>query len=138
MPDAISGGGSTGSRGAICSLLMNESSSPDAVGSAIGWTVSLLSGSLAVAIAMIAVAGVGFLALQGRLDLRRAVAVILGCFIIFGASGIASGIADMLGPAGQDGSSGPPQPTPPPAVAAQSSPTSQPYDPYAGAALPQR
>ena len=41
---------------------------------------------------MIAVATVGFMMLTGRMNWRYGATVILGCFILFGASSIVAGI----------------------------------------------
>ena len=65
---------------------------PGAIGSAVGWVEGTLLGTVATTVAVIAVATVGFLMLTGRIDIRRATQVVLGCFILIGASTIASGI----------------------------------------------
>lgn len=62
------------------------------VAAAFGWIEDTLLGTVATAVAVIAVAWIGFLLLSGHLDVRRLAHVILGCFIVFGASTIASGI----------------------------------------------
>jgi type IV secretion system protein VirB2 len=64
------------------------------------WVQGTLLGNVATAVAVIAVAVVGFLMLTGRLEWRRGITVILGCFIIFGAAAIVAGIqaaAQMAG-----------------------------------------
>jgi hypothetical protein len=101
-----------------------------------------LLGTAATTVAIIAISSVGFLMLAGRIDVCRAAQVIFGCFIIFGASTIASGIIGAFNGAG----TGTPQVaavTPPPQPALTQLPAypksnSMPYDPYAGAALPPR
>ncbi|MCI4590391.1 TrbC/VirB2 family protein [Sphingobium sp. BYY-5] len=99
---------------------------------AIGWIETLLLGSTATIAATLAVAIVGFLLLEGRLDWRRGVRTLIGCFLIFGAPVIAAG---LLAPASRtavpreiaaETEIPPPPPRPP-----------EHYDPYAGAALPQ-
>lgn len=60
--------------------------------SALGWLEGTLLGNVATAVAVIAVAMVGFLMLTGRMNWRFGATVILGCFILFGASAIVSGI----------------------------------------------
>ena len=75
--------------------------------------------------------------LSGRIDMRRGVLVLLGCFVLFGAPVIAAGIRsalsidDALADADETYVSSPvtaaPLPLPSPAA---------PYDPYAGAAVP--
>ena len=61
------------------------------IGSAVGWLKDALLGSVATAVAVIAVASLGYLMLTGRIDVRRAVQVVFGCFILFGASSIRPG-----------------------------------------------
>jgi type IV secretion system protein VirB2 len=60
--------------------------------SAVSWLQSTLLGTLATVAAVIAVATVGFMMLTGRINWRHGVTVILGCFILFGASTIVAGI----------------------------------------------
>jgi type IV secretory pathway VirB2 component (pilin) len=106
---------------------------------AVQWLQGTLLGTVATAVAVIAVASVGVLLLSGRIDVRRGAQVIFGCFILFGASSIAAGITRA---AESDGTSPQIIPPPPPPVyaapAAKAQVKSVPYDPYAGAALPTR
>lgn len=99
------------------------------------WVQGAALGSTATAIAVLAVAAVGLLMLSGRLELRRGITVVLGCFILFGAAGIAAVLT---------GSEDAPQSQ---ILASDSSPLAQqmqnspapaaaPYDPYAGASVP--
>ena len=44
---------------------------------------------------LIAVAVVGFLMLTGRMDWRRGLTVVIGCFIVFGAVSIVAGIRSL-------------------------------------------
>jgi type IV secretion system protein VirB2 len=59
---------------------------------ALEWVQGTLLGNLATTAAVIAVAVVGFLMLTGRIEWRRGLTVIVGCFIIFGAAAIVAGI----------------------------------------------
>lgn len=59
---------------------------------ALDWVQGTLLGNLATTAAVIAVAAVGFLMLTGRIDWRRGLTVVVGCFIIFGAVAIVAGI----------------------------------------------
>jgi type IV secretory pathway VirB2 component (pilin) len=108
---------------------------PNVFTAAVSWLDQLVLGSVAQTIAVIAVASVGLLLLSGRIDVRRGVQVIVGCFLVFGASSIASGIMTAT-----EGTRSPPiaesslPPTPPAPVAV----AAVPYDPYAGAAMPTR
>jgi type IV secretion system protein VirB2 len=64
---------------------------------ATGWISSTLLGSTATTIAVIAVALVGFMMLTGRFHVRRSLSVLLGCFILFGATAIVSGLREFSG-----------------------------------------
>lgn len=74
-----------------------QSSFADPAGSgpilgAVNWLQGTLLGTVATVVAVIAVASVGFLMLTGRMNWRYGVTVILGCFILFGATSIVAGI----------------------------------------------
>jgi type IV secretory pathway VirB2 component (pilin) len=60
--------------------------------SALSWLQGTLLGNVATAVAVIAVAMVGFMMLTGRMNWRFGATVILGCFILFGAASIVAGI----------------------------------------------
>jgi type IV secretion system protein VirB2 len=60
--------------------------------SALGWLQGTLLGTVATVAAVIAIAVVGFMMLTGRINWRYGVTVIIGCFILFGASSIVAGI----------------------------------------------
>jgi type IV secretory pathway VirB2 component (pilin) len=59
---------------------------------ALGWVQGTLLGNVATAVAVIAVAMVGFMMLTGRINWRMGATVVLGCFILFGATTIVGGI----------------------------------------------
>jgi len=59
---------------------------------ALAWMQGTLLGNVATAVAVMAVAGVGFMMLTGRINWRFGATVIVGCFILFGAASIVSGI----------------------------------------------
>lgn len=59
---------------------------------AVQWLQGTLLGTVATVVAVIAVASVGFLMLTGRMNWRYGVTVIIGCFILFGATSIVAGI----------------------------------------------
>jgi type IV secretory pathway VirB2 component (pilin) len=59
---------------------------------ALGWLQGTLLGNVATAVAVIAVAMVGFMMLTGRMNWRFGATVIVGCFVLFGAGAIVSGI----------------------------------------------
>ncbi|MXO90969.1 TrbC/VirB2 family protein, partial [Pontixanthobacter aquaemixtae] len=58
---------------------------------ALGWMQSTLLGTVATTIAVMAVAAVGFMMLTGRMNWRFGATVIIGLFILFGASTIVAG-----------------------------------------------
>jgi type IV secretion system protein VirB2 len=60
--------------------------------SAVGWLQGTLLGTVATVVAVIAIATVGFMMLTGRINWRYGVTVVLGCFILFGATSIVAGI----------------------------------------------
>jgi type IV secretory pathway VirB2 component (pilin) len=102
------------------------------------WLQGTLLGTIATAVAIIAVAATGMMMLTGRIDWRRGVSVVLGCFIIFGAPGIAAGILGLVN--SREDSYLPPEPAPlpPEPVSPKPQPVAAPapYDPYAGASVP--
>ena len=59
---------------------------------ALGWLQNTMLGSVATAVAVMAVAAVGFMMLTGRMNWRFGATVIIGCFILFGAASIVAGI----------------------------------------------
>lgn len=111
-----------------------------AIVAAVQWLQNTLLGTVATTVAVISVATVGLMMLSGRVDLRRGAAVVLGCFILFGASTIAAGIRSVA-----TGGAAVPEPVyavdpwlpPPPPPAAPARPAG-PADPFAGAAVPTR
>lgn len=59
---------------------------------ALGWIQGTLLGNVATTAAVIAVAVVGLMMLTGRMNWRFGATVIVGCFVLFGATAIVSGI----------------------------------------------
>ena len=101
---------------------------------AAGWFQHILLGSIGTMTAGLAVAAIGFAMLSGRVDLRRGITVLIGCFVLFGAPYIAQG---LMGAAG-DTQLAVIRPPPPP-IYAKPLPTAplpqSGYDPYAGASV---
>lgn len=64
---------------------------------ALGWLQGTLLGNVATAVAVMAVAAVGFMMLTGRLNWRFGATVIIGVFILFGAGTIVAGIQSASG-----------------------------------------
>lgn len=96
------------------------------------WVGGLVFGPTVVTLCVLAVALLGFAMLTGRLPVRRAGLVVLGCFVLLGAPTIVAGLPIDFWMQAADG---------PPPVSANSilyeRPTLPPatYDPYAGASL---
>ena len=87
---------------------------------------------MATSFAVLAIAGVGFGLLTGRIEVRRAVQVVAGCCILFGAPVVVRELAEAVrgdGGAAPAAASDPPL-SPPPAPRQPPS-----VDPYAGAAV---
>jgi type IV secretion system protein VirB2 len=117
------------------STSLSDPTGSSAILRAVQWLEGTVLGTIATTVAVIAVATVGLLALNGRIDIRRALTVVLGCFILFGSSSIVAGLQNLVR---EDGA-------PPAQVAeAEVSPLATlpqgpaGYDPYAGAAVPPR
>lgn len=102
------------------------------------WIQGTLLGTLATVVAIIAIACVGLGMLSGRVNIQRGIVVVLGCFIVFGAPGIAAALftATQLSQSNaviqEEVVAAPPPPRPMPV------PNPTPYDPYAGASVPTR
>jgi type IV secretory pathway VirB2 component (pilin) len=99
---------------------------------AVDWISGILFGQLAISIAVIAIAWLGFSMLHGHINPRRALSVLVGCFLIFGARIIADGLrfpssGDVPTPIAVN--------APPPAqsIAPPQANQTNAFDPYAGA-----
>lgn len=111
---------------------------PDApaLPAAVLWVQGAMLGAVASSIAVVAIATLGFLMLSGRIDVRRGLRTVLGCFLLFGAPAVAAAFMMMAG-----SQSASPPISRPVAPISHPTPLSQPdaaYDPYAGAAVPSR
>lgn len=101
---------------------------------AAGWVQGTLLGSVAVAVATVAVAGAGFMMLAGRIDIRRGIAIVIGVFLLLGSPVIASALFGLAvgttasEPSFVESPAPPPPPLPPPPPVNA--------DPYAGASVP--
>ena len=81
----------------VASPVLAQSANLDPAGSgvilgAVNWVQGTLLGAVATSVAVIAVAGCGFMMLTGRMNWRYGGMVILGTFILFGAGAIVGGI----------------------------------------------
>ena len=112
----------------------NQTVQPASALAAMDWIEHVLLGPLGTSLAVIAVAWFGFEMLTGRLSPRRGGLLVLGCFVLFNASGLARALVDLA--RGSGSASGPiaaQQITVPLPPAPRKPP---PYDPYAGASVP--
>ena len=62
---------------------------------ALSWLQGTLLGNVATAVAVMAVAAVGFMMLTGRMNWRFGATVIIGVFILFGAASIVSSVQSV-------------------------------------------
>lgn len=100
------------------------------------WIEGTLTGSLATIIAVIAVAAVGVAMFEGRVDLRRGIAVIAGCFVLFGAPVISAGLLSLVARDDVVTMKLAPPLWAVPAPIPPRLPEKAGFDPYAGAAVP--
>jgi type IV secretory pathway VirB2 component (pilin) len=120
-----------------------DPSAPSSVSAAVSWIEATALGTVATSVAVIAVGVVGLMMLNGQLQVRRGVSVVLGCFILFGAPALAAGIRGIVSTVAPVVAIAPPPieaPPPIPVVLAPARPTLPPppppsYDPYAGASV---
>lgn len=84
----------------IPSAAMAQAADPQGSGpivAALGWLQGTLLGNVATAVAVMAVAAVGFMMLTGRMNWRFGATVVIGIFILFGAGTIVAGIQGAAG-----------------------------------------
>ncbi|MEC7796870.1 MAG: TrbC/VirB2 family protein [Pseudomonadota bacterium] len=98
------------------------------------WIADVLTGPVATSLAVISIAALGYLMLNGRLDLRRGLRIVLGCFILFGAPTIALGLRNAT-PALARERQQEPQMSTASALTLPSRMANSSADPYAGAAV---
>jgi len=79
-------------RAAFAQAVATDPQGSGPIVAALAWLQGTLMGNVATAIAVMAVAAVGLMMLTGRLNWRMGATVIVGCFVLFGASAIVSGI----------------------------------------------
>lgn len=120
---------------ASASLFLADPSGSSPLLTAARWIEVTLLGTVGTIVAVICVAWIGFLMLAGRIDLRRGIAVVIGCFVLFGAPVIVAGLGSMATTSGESSNS--PVPLSLPLVVPIHEVTPPPYDPYAGAAVPE-
>jgi type IV secretory pathway VirB2 component (pilin) len=105
---------------------------------AVEWANRTFTGAVGAAVAVLAVAAIGFMLLSGRVPVQRGISVMIGCFVLFSSATIATALVETLQSGREAGTDEPvlvsPAPAPPPPAA--SAPAQ--YDPYAGASVPTR
>ncbi|WP_256471486.1 TrbC/VirB2 family protein [Erythrobacter aurantius] len=74
-----------------------ETQAESGIGTSIDWVEALVLGEIATAMAIVAVATIGFMMLTGRVRMAGSFRVILGCFVLFGASSIAAALMGSVG-----------------------------------------
>jgi len=96
------------------------------------WLAQLLTGSLVIALCVVAVAFIGLMLMTGHLSWRQSLRVMLGCFVLLGAPAISLALQGAVNRAArQEPVSEPPSP---PTQTQSPLPPSN-YDPYAGASF---
>ena len=107
-----------------------DPASSSSIVAGVTWVRDTLLGTAATAIAVICVAGVGYQFLTGRVPARRAITVILGCFILFGASGIAVALGALASRGPMTDSAEQEAPLPPQVVPISMPPSRAAPDPF--------
>ncbi|MEO9131171.1 MAG: TrbC/VirB2 family protein [Sphingomonas sp.] len=75
--------------------MISGPASSSSVVAAVTWVEHALLGTAATVTAVICVAGLGYAFLAGRVPARRAITVLIGCFILFGAPTIVAGLSAL-------------------------------------------
>ncbi|GAA4779530.1 hypothetical protein GCM10023219_29280 [Stakelama sediminis] len=112
---------------------LSDPSRPSPLLAAMAWVEGTVLGTVATTVAILCVAMVGLLMLGGRLDIRRGLTVVLGCFVLFGASTIVSGFRGAIGSVQRTSIPSSHVTSELPAPIPSASPPA--YDPYAGASV---
>lgn len=115
------------------SMSLADPAGSGALVGAVQWIEGTLLGSVALVVATLAVTGVGFLMLTGRIDIRSGITVIVGTFLLLGSPVLATSLQSLVAGSGID-QPPPPEVPPPPPMPAPPPPAN--YDPYAGASVP--
>ncbi|HEX8527862.1 TrbC/VirB2 family protein [Allosphingosinicella sp.] len=103
---------------------------------AVSWLQFAFLGTIATTVAIIAVSAVGFMMLAGRASVRHGAGVIVGSFMLFGASSIVAGIqSSVASPDFVSVSNVPPPPATTPQTTAPAVSPPPADDPYAAASV---
>jgi len=115
----------------LASTSLFDAANEGSVPAAIAWLNGTLLGTVATGLAIMAVAFIGFTMLSGRLAIRDGIRVIIGCFVLFGASYVASSLSALA----YGGTRTQTIVAPPTDLAPRAELPPADYDPYAGASL---
>lgn len=113
--------------------LFDQSPRPIA-GGAGDWIMGILSSPLATSLCVIAVAMLGMMMLRGRIPIRQGMQVVLGCFLLLGASTVAAGL-QQFGEGARGEQAGETIIVPADDLVSRRPLPPARYDPYAGASL---
>ena len=80
--------------------LFDAPSEPVVIAEAGNWLTGLLGGSIAISLCVIAVGFIGLAMLAGQMPIRRGIQVVLGCFLLLGATTLVSGFVGLAQDAG--------------------------------------
>lgn len=75
----------------------NDPQGAGPINNAVLWLQGTLLGTVATTVAVMAVAAIGFMMLTGRMNWRFGATVVVGVFILFGATTIVAGIQSAAG-----------------------------------------
>lgn len=117
-------------------LSLTDPPAASPVAESVAWVQGAALGTVATTVAVLAVATIGLLMLSGRLELRRGITLVIGCFILFGAAGIAGALTGLASTQTLGRSAIAPNSSLPPSQLEQSTSPPSAYDPYAGASVP--
>jgi type IV secretory pathway VirB2 component (pilin) len=121
----------------LAATSLTEPSSTHAIADAASWLQGAMLGSVATIVAVLAVAAVGVGLFTGRLNIRRGLTVVVGCFVLFGSTVIAHALITLVETPASDRILAAAEVAPSPLSALPKS-EPVPYDPYAGASVARR
>lgn len=82
---------------AVAQAMVADPAGSGPITGAVDWLRGTMFGNVATAVAVIAVGAIGFSMLTGRINWRHGATVVLGLFILFGATSIVAGIRGTAG-----------------------------------------
>jgi type IV secretory pathway VirB2 component (pilin) len=121
----------------LAATALTEPTGTQAISDAASWLQGTMLGSVATIVAVLAVAAVGVGLFAGRLNIRRGLTVVMGCFVLFGSAVIAHALMALVDTPASDRILVAAEAVPSPLSALPKS-EPIPYDPYAGASVARR